>query len=72
VQCINHACDLAILSVKDKAFWAHLKPLTISPTIPHLFENVVVVGFPMVQLLDVFLLRVNAYFSGHRAATMCA
>lgn len=46
-QCVNHACDLAILSVADPEFWANIKPLAISPIIPHLFENVVVVGFPM-------------------------
>lgn len=47
VMCINHACDLAIIAVDDAAFWANMAPLTISPVIPHLFANVVVVGFPM-------------------------
>lgn len=48
VLCMNHFRDLAVLTVKDASFWKDGLHLTISPTIPDLFENVVVVGFPMV------------------------
>lgn len=49
VLCINHECDLALLSVQDDGFWTGLPELEIAPSIPQLYENVMVVGYPMVS-----------------------
>mmetsp|Transcript_9357 Transcript_9357/g.24081 ORF Transcript_9357/g.24081 Transcript_9357/m.24081 type:complete len:550 (+) Transcript_9357:106-1755(+) len=47
VLCINHACDLAILAVDDAAFWKGMTPLSISKKIPELYENAMVIGYPL-------------------------
>jgi len=51
VLCINNACDLALLSVEnespDQDFFAGMAPLAISNAIPQLYENAMVIGYPM-------------------------
>lgn len=47
VLCVNNACDLALLSVEDDKFWEGMSPLAISETIPELYENAMVIGYPM-------------------------
>ena len=47
VLCINHECDLALLTVDDDAFWDGMCALEVSDQLPHLYENVMVVGYPM-------------------------
>lgn len=47
VLCINNACDLALISVDDKEFWKGMTPLVISEKIPFLYENAMVIGYPM-------------------------
>eukprot|EP00035_Acanthoeca_spectabilis_P025033 m.456539 g.456539 ORF g.456539 m.456539 type:complete len:576 (+) comp21073_c0_seq1:190-1917(+) len=47
VLCINHACDLAILSVDEPGFWTGMTPLRVSKKIPELYENAMVIGYPL-------------------------
>jgi S1-C subfamily serine protease len=45
VVLMAHDCDLAILTVEEESFWKDLEPLHFG-TIPHLQENVTVIGYP--------------------------
>jgi S1-C subfamily serine protease len=45
IEIVGHECDLAILRVKDKAFFEGLKPLSLG-TLPKLRDDVAVYGFP--------------------------
>eukprot|EP00051_Salpingoeca_urceolata_P008402 m.105678 g.105678 ORF g.105678 m.105678 type:complete len:555 (-) comp15733_c1_seq2:217-1881(-) len=47
VLCINHSCDLALLTVEDDAFWEDLPALGISSSIPNLYDSTLVVGYPL-------------------------
>eukprot|EP00043_Microstomoeca_roanoka_P005913 m.58869 g.58869 ORF g.58869 m.58869 type:complete len:609 (-) comp13185_c0_seq1:171-1997(-) len=47
VLCINHACDLALLTVEDSAFWTDLPELEVADEVPQLDERVLVIGYPM-------------------------
>eukprot|EP00047_Mylnosiga_fluctuans_P007260 m.252119 g.252119 ORF g.252119 m.252119 type:complete len:579 (-) comp17615_c0_seq1:145-1881(-) len=47
IACINRVCDLALLTCKAPEFWEGLSPLSISPIVPELYENVMVIGYPM-------------------------
>jgi len=51
VVCISYDCDLAILEVTDpesaELFWKDLKPLALTPTVPHLQDEVLVAGYPV-------------------------
>lgn len=38
--------DLAILQIDNAGFWENISPLTLSPRLPELFSDVMVVGFP--------------------------
>jgi S1-C subfamily serine protease len=38
--------DLAILQIDNAAFWENTSPLSLSPRLPELFSDVMVVGFP--------------------------
>ena len=58
---INHACDLALLTVADSAFWQvtarastqrhrltqNLPALEIARDMPEVYDNVMVIGYPM-------------------------
>lgn len=46
VLAIGRECDIALLTVKDDAFWAGLQPLSFGP-LPELQEAVAVVGYPI-------------------------
>jgi S1-C subfamily serine protease len=49
-ELVEHAVstdlDLALLSIKVKGFWEQATPLELSPKLPSLFSDVMVVGFP--------------------------
>lgn len=47
VLTINNTCDLALVTVEDDAFWEGIKPLVISKALPELYENTMVIGYPM-------------------------
>eukprot|EP00735_Rhodelphis_limneticus_P003985 TRINITY_DN15528_c0_g1::TRINITY_DN15528_c0_g1_i1::g.28454::m.28454 TRINITY_DN15528_c0_g1::TRINITY_DN15528_c0_g1_i1::g.28454 ORF type:complete len:557 (+),score=55.12,sp/Q9FIV6/DGP10_ARATH/38.43/3e-106,Trypsin_2/PF13365.1/6.1e-17,PDZ_2/PF13180.1/4.5e-07,PDZ_2/PF13180.1/7.3e+02,Trypsin/PF00089.21/3.2e-05,Peptidase_S46/PF10459.4/3.3e+02,Peptidase_S46/PF10459.4/0.47 TRINITY_DN15528_c0_g1_i1:39-1709(+) len=49
VLCVGHGCDLAILTVDDKGFWAghQDKGPRLHPDLPHLDDNVTCVGYPI-------------------------
>lgn len=47
VAFIAHDCDLAILQVKDPAFFADIRPLSFGSTLPMLNDSVLVLGYPM-------------------------
>lgn len=47
VLSINHACDLALLTVTEEKFWTGMSPLHISKKIPQLYENAMVIGYPL-------------------------
>eukprot|EP00039_Didymoeca_costata_P005693 m.83716 g.83716 ORF g.83716 m.83716 type:complete len:603 (-) comp12932_c0_seq2:1392-3200(-) len=47
VLSVNDCCDLAIITVHNEMFWEGLKPLVISKTLPELYENAMVIGYPM-------------------------
>ncbi len=47
VALVDDACDLAVLTVKDKNFWQQVKPLTIQTELVKLESKVSVVGFPI-------------------------
>lgn len=47
VLCVNNACDLALLSVEEDVFWEGMDGLKISETIPELYENAMVIGYPL-------------------------
>ncbi|EGD79346.1 hypothetical protein PTSG_09760 [Salpingoeca rosetta] len=47
VLCINYSCDLALLTVDDKAFWKDLPALEVADEVPQLDERVLVIGYPM-------------------------
>eukprot|EP00040_Diaphanoeca_grandis_P039804 m.260208 g.260208 ORF g.260208 m.260208 type:complete len:593 (-) comp39436_c0_seq1:588-2366(-) len=49
VLCVNNACDLALLSVESEndSFFDGIRPLAISNAIPELYENAMVIGYPM-------------------------
>jgi S1-C subfamily serine protease len=52
VHAVGHACDLAVLAVDDRSFWAEGADTPHPPTplslgdVPHLQDQVTVVGFP--------------------------
>lgn len=43
----GHDCDLAVLTVKDTAFFEGTKPLKFANQIPQLSDDVTVLGYPM-------------------------
>jgi S1-C subfamily serine protease len=43
----GHDCDLALLTVKDPAFFAGTKPLSLGKRLPSLNDEVIVLGYPM-------------------------
>ena len=43
----GHDCDLAVLTVKDPAFFEHTTPLALGRALPQLDDEVLVVGYPM-------------------------
>lgn len=45
VVAVGHDCDLAMLMVEDEAFFENIEPLVLGD-IPHLEEEVSVIGFP--------------------------
>jgi S1-C subfamily serine protease len=47
VEFIAHDCDLAILKVKDEAFFADTRPLSFGKSLPSLNDTVMVLGYPM-------------------------
>ena len=47
VAFIGHDCDIAILQVKDEAFFARATPLTFGSELPALNDAVLVLGYPM-------------------------
>eukprot|EP00055_Hartaetosiga_balthica_P015447 m.91249 g.91249 ORF g.91249 m.91249 type:complete len:627 (+) comp8866_c0_seq2:36-1916(+) len=47
VLCINHWCDLALLTVDDDSFWEDLPELDVANDVPHMDERVLVIGYPM-------------------------
>jgi len=47
VLTVNDSCDLALLTVEEDEFWEDMKPLDISPSLPELYENTMVIGYPM-------------------------
>lgn len=44
---IGHDCDLAVLKVKDPAFFANTRPLPLGRRLPSLNDEVIVLGYPM-------------------------
>ncbi|KAK9820002.1 hypothetical protein WJX72_005011 [[Myrmecia] bisecta] len=46
VLAIGTECDIALLTVKDDAFWQDVQPLHFGP-LPHLQDAVAVVGYPI-------------------------
>jgi S1-C subfamily serine protease len=47
VEFVGHDCDLAILRVDDPAFFKGTAPLRFARSIPHLNDEVTVLGYPM-------------------------
>jgi S1-C subfamily serine protease len=47
VAFVAHDCDLAVLTVKDPAFFAGTRPLPFGRTLPELNDEVVALGYPM-------------------------
>ena len=47
VRFIAHDCDIAVLEVKDEAFFEDTKPLEFGSTLPSLNDSVIVLGYPM-------------------------
>ena len=47
VECAKSTdLDLALLSIESNSFWEQAMPLDLSPKLPSLFSDVMVVGFP--------------------------
>lgn len=44
---IAHDCDLAVLKVKDEAFFADTRPMAFGSALPSLNDTVLVLGYPM-------------------------
>ena len=47
VRFVGHDCDLAILAVDDPDFFRGAQPLELADQLPHLSDEVTVLGFPM-------------------------
>lgn len=47
VRFIAHDCDIAILEVKDEAFFEGTKPFSLGSALPSLNDTVIVLGYPM-------------------------
>lgn len=47
VRFIGHDCDLAVIEVKDDAFFTGTTPLAFGDTMPGLNDTVLVLGYPM-------------------------
>ena len=47
VLTVNDTCDLALITVEDDAFWEGLPCLSISNSLPELYETTMVIGYPM-------------------------
>lgn len=47
VRFIAHDCDIAVLEVKDEAFFEGTKPFALGSTLPSLNDTVIVLGYPM-------------------------
>ena len=47
VLSVGVECDIAMLDVKDKAFWSGISPLKFADALPRLQDEVAVVGYPV-------------------------
>lgn len=47
VRFIAHDCDIAVLEVKDEAFFEGTRPFALGATLPGLNDTVIVLGYPM-------------------------